>query len=141
MSPSSQLVLALLFVCTGAFQVHSQQVEVLAGRLDTVRSGAVIIRQLSEDVRFRRGETIELQFNIEAVIDSTSTLTGRRFVVIGGPLSVQTDNWVNGVHDFSERRVYHIKPRKRGRLVVPAMTLYSAGVAYRSEPLELVVER
>lgn len=128
-------------MCTGVFQLHAQQVEVLTRRLDILRSGPPVVRQLSEALHFQRGDTIELQFKLAAVIDSITTLSGKRFAVVAGPWRTRADSWNNGVHDFSEGRVYRIKPRKRGRLVVPSVTVYSAGVAYRSEPLELVIER
>lgn len=136
MSPS-QVFLALLFFGTGAFQLRAQQVEVLTRRIGS----APVVRELSKGLHFQRGDTIELHFELTAVIDSISTLSGKRFEVIAGPWRTRADSWINGVHDFSEGRVYRIKPRKRGRLVVPAMTIYSAGVAYRSEPLELVIGR
>jgi len=122
-------------------QLHAQRVKVLAERLDMLPSGEVVGRHSSEDLHFRKGDTIELHFKLAAVIDSISTLSGKRFEVIAGPWRRRDDSVINGVHDFSEMRVYRIKPHKCGRLVVPAMTVYSARVAYRSEPLELVIER
>jgi hypothetical protein len=140
MSPA-QVFIALLFVCTGVFQLHAQQVEVLIRRVDALRSVPPVLAHLREDLHFQRRDTIELHFKLAAVIDSISTLSGKRFEVIAGPWRRRDDSLINGVHDFSEMRVYRIKPRKRGRLVVPAMTVYSVGIAYRSEPLELVIER
>jgi hypothetical protein len=137
MSSSSRVFLALSILCIGGSQLHAQQVEVLTRRIGS----APVVRELSKGMHFQRGDTIELHFKLAAVIDSISTLSGKRFVVIAGPWRRRDDSLINGVHDFSEMRVYRIEPRKRGRLVLPAMTVYSAGVAYRSEPLELVIER
>jgi hypothetical protein len=114
-------------------------VSVVAGRLDTASTG--MFRQLLEATRFSEHETIQLQFKIEADIDSISTLEGKGFVVHSGPGVGRSDSWQGGVHVFAEWRSYQIEPRKRGRLTVPAMTLYGGGKAYRSEPLQLVIER
>lgn len=100
-----------------------------------------MIRQIIDATHFSKGEVIELQFKIEAEIDSVSALESRRFTVVSGPVSGRTDSWENGVYTRTEWRAYQIKARKRGVLVVPSMTVYCGGVAYRSQPLELVIGR
>ncbi|MCW5900529.1 MAG: hypothetical protein KIT10_14790 [Flavobacteriales bacterium] len=139
--PSSMLhgSLTALFVLLGAHPSDAQQLSVHAGRLDTFLPG--VARQEDGGSYFRRGEIIELEVKIDAVIDSISMLEGRRFIVLSRPVKGRSDSWRDGVHIFAEWRYYQIKPRKRGRLVVPAMTVYSCGIAYRTEPLELVIGR
>ena len=110
-----------------------------AGRLGTVPTA--MFRQVIEATQFSKGEVIDLQFKIEAEIDSISTLESKGFTVVSGPVQGREDSWKNGVHTHVEWRRFQIKPRKRGRLVVPAMTVYCGGNAYRTEPLELVIGR
>ncbi|HRP00318.1 MAG TPA: BatD family protein [Flavobacteriales bacterium] len=136
---SYQALIAFLFVGFCTNPLHAQEVAVQAGRLDTARGS--VLRRVIESTRFHRDETIELQFKIEADIDSISKLEGKGFTVISGPGVGRTDSWQDGEHVFAEWRYYQIKPRKRGRLTVPSMILFSSGKEYRSEPLELVIER
>lgn len=131
--------LTALFVLLGAHLSDAQQATMHAGRLDTFVPG--VARQEDGGTYFRRDEIIELEVKIDAVIDSISKLEGRRFIVLSGPVKGRSDSWQDGVHIFAEWRYYQIKPRKRGRLVVPAMIVYSGGNAYRTEPLELVIGR
>lgn len=118
---------------------HAQQVTVQAARLDTSATG--MFRKRTEATHFRRGEIIELDLTIDAEIDSASALAGKGFTVVGGPGMGRSHNWSNEEHTFSAWRYYQIKPRRRGRLVVPAVILYSGGKAYSSEPLELMIGR
>lgn len=136
---SYQALFAFLFVVFCAYSLHAQEVAVQAGRLDTTQVG--VLRRVIGSTHFRRDETIELEFKIEADIDSISKLEGKGFTVVSGPGVGRTDSWQDGEHVITEWRYYQIKPRKRGPLTVPSMILISGGKEYRSEPLELVIVR
>lgn len=131
--------LVLLLVLVLPTDAHAQQLTVVVGREPIAASG---VFQVSEpDTCFRKREIIHVGFNLDGPIDSISTFEGKDFTVLGGPVQGLMHQWKDGEHTMAAYRSFRIKALRRGGLVLPSVTIYSGGKAYRSAPVEVRVKR
>lgn len=137
-----RLPLAAFLLLAALSGAHAQQAIAVATRVDSVRTMAHPLDEGRAMHRFGRHEQIRLYFVIDAEIDSATTLVGnKRFAVIGGRGRGHSTKWSDGVRSFAEWHYFDIVPRRRGRLTVPTVTLYSGGVAHETDPLQLTIGR
>ncbi len=136
------ILMPLLLLLAALPGAHAQQAVAVATRVDSVRTMAHPLDEGRAVHRFGRHEQVRLYFVIGAEIDSATTLAGnKRFTVLGGRGKGRSTKWSDGVHSLAAWHYYDIRPRRRGRLTIPTITLYSGGVAYDTAPLRLTVGR
>lgn len=137
-----RLPLAAFLLLAALPGARAQQALAVATRVDSVRTMAHPLDEGRAMFRFGRHEQVRLYFVIGAEIDSATTLAGnKRFTVLGGRGKGRSTEWSDGVHSLAAWHYYDIRPRRRGRLTIPAITLYSGGKAYDTAPLRLTIGR
>ena len=138
----SRLALSALLLLAARSGAHAQQAIAVATRVDSVRTMAHPLDEGRALHRFGKHEQVRLYFVIEAEIDSATTLAGNnRFTVLRGRGKGRSSKWSDGVYSLAEWHYYDIRPRRRGRLTIPAITLYSGSIAHETAPLKLTIGR
>ena len=95
-----------------------------------------------ETDRYRVGDEFHITCVLRgADIDSVVATWPKNLHVLSGPTHGRSEKWVDGQGAVATSRKYLIRATRRRKLLIPALTAYSGGVAYRSAPLVLRVRR